>query len=164
YRVEIEGRRAQARKALNHVLRKGEETPVRARLQAAVKEFLERLERFVPEVSAAMAERILDLAEILAVGRPYVCGGKNDDNPRLPQAELASRVAKQRLRLGMGVAIVRGRRQVTDAELAVMKRVALDSLPTNRRLLLAALWEGRRDEKLQLVGRDLDYFTARVPA
>jgi hypothetical protein len=142
YRICIESRRDHARKALDAVRKKSRgKGQARPELQRAVKEFLDNLERFVPEVDDEMAERIIDLAEILSTCRTYVHRERNDDMPCLPVAEMASRVAKQLLRIGMSVALVRGRRQVGGDELDVMKRVALDSLPTNRRLLLTALHE-----------------------
>ena len=69
--------------------------------------------------------------------------GRNDELTFQPQAELASRVAKQLLRIGQSVALVRGKFHVTDDELAIMKRIAMDSLPTNRRNVLTKLWEYR---------------------
>jgi hypothetical protein len=153
YRVEIADRRAHARKALDAVRGKAAKPP-RAELQEAVKDFLAGLERFVPAVSDETAERIIDLAEILSVCRTYVYRDKNDEMPCLPQAEMASRVAKQLLRLGMSVALVRGRRDVGEDEFRAMRRVAFDSLPTNRRLLLGALYENRGgDEPLETFTR-----------
>jgi hypothetical protein len=147
YRILIEDRRTHARLALANVRKKGGTAPgalaVRKQLQTAVKRFMEHLKRFEPEVDDETAERIIDLAEILSTCRTYVYRDKNDDMPCLPQAELAARVAKQLMRVGQSVALVRGRRRVTEDEFEVMKRIALDSLPSNRRLLLEALYEHR---------------------
>jgi hypothetical protein len=76
--------------------------------------------------------------------------------PCLPQAELASRCAKQLLRVGMSVACVRGKEVVTEDEFRIMKRIALDSLPSNRRLLVTALWQNRQQ------ARELGTFAAAV--
>jgi hypothetical protein len=164
-RITVEDRKAHARKALDAVLdgvtrtnqATGESTDVRKILQSAVNDFLDNREWFVPTVETEMRERILDLAEILAVGRTHVYRDKDDNMPCLPQAEIASRVAKQLVRVGMGVALVRGRRKVTEDEFAVMKRVALDSLPSNRLMLLRAMWEDK-----DKVGRMLEHFTAKI--
>ena len=56
----------------------------------------------------------------------------------VPTSGRDARVAKQLTRWDERF---RGRRIVTEDEFTVMKRIALDSLPTNRRLLLAALYE-----------------------
>ena len=144
YRMVIANRRAHARKALDGLRTgTGGTDATRNELRTAVKEFLGGIEHFVPEVDAAMREQILDLAEILSTCRTYVVRDRNDDMPCLPQAEMATRVAKQLYRAGVSLALVRGRRAVTSDEFRVMKKIALDSLPTNRRLLLGALWEFR---------------------
>jgi hypothetical protein len=142
YRIKIDNRREHAKRALLNA--RAETTgslAIREELQRAVKEFMEGVERTRPDVDDDMVERILDLSEILATCRTYVHRDKKDEIHCLPQAELASRVSKQLLRVGQSVALVRGKSRVGEAEFSVMKRIALDSLPTNRRLLLAALWE-----------------------
>lgn len=141
YRITIESPRDHARRALDNVRMKKGALKVREQLQQAVKEFMDNLDRFEPEVDDEMTERILDLAQLLSTCRTYVHREKNDDMPCLPQPELASRVGKQLMRVGQSVALVRGRKKVTNQEFQVMKRIALDSLPTNRRLLLTALWQ-----------------------
>jgi hypothetical protein len=157
YRIRIDDRRDHCRQALRNVLKPEGLSGIRGELQAAVKDFLAGLPRTEPAVADDMVNRIIDLADVLSTCRTYVHRERNDDIPCLPQAELASRVGKQLLRVGRSVAMIRGRALVTEAEFAVMKRIALDSLPTNRRYLLAALWELRSEP------RPLDEFARRVP-
>src|SRR5262249_3922402 len=85
--------------------------------------------------------------EVLATCRTYVYRDRNDDIPCLPQPELASRVGKQLMRVGQSLALVRQKPAVTEEEFKVMKRIALDSLPSNRRLLLAVLYRHKDEEK-----------------
>jgi len=147
YRIGIEDRREHARRSLRNA---NKSASIRAELQQAVKEFVGRIPKSTPSVGGAMEDRILDLADLLSTCRTYVHRERNDDLICLPQAELASRVAKQLLRVGQSVSIVRGKLQVTDEEFLLMKRIALDSLPTNRRQLLAVLWAHRaKPEPLQ---------------
>jgi hypothetical protein len=155
--MKIENRREHARRALMNARDDGQGSiGIRARLQKAVKAFMDRVPRTVPRVTDEMLEKILDLAEILSTCRTYVHRDRNDDIPCLPQAELAARVGKQLMRVGQSVASVRGKPTVTDDEFRIMKRIALDSLPTNRRHLLSALWD--------TVGRPeaLDAFAKKV--
>jgi hypothetical protein len=158
YRIHIDDRRAHALQALRNALDEDRGALlIRQELQSAVKAFMETVPRTKPKVSNEMVHRILDLAELLSTCRTYVYRDRNDDLPCLPQAELSARVGKQLLRVGQSVASVRGKPAVTDAEFTIMKRIALDSLPTNRRHLLSALWDcGDRKAKA------LDYFTRKV--
>ena len=91
-----------------------------------------------------MKERILDLADLLSTCRTYVHRERNDEMTFLPLPELSSRVAKQLLRVGQSVALVRDKTRVSEDEFSIMKRIALDSLPTNRRHLVKALWDRRK--------------------
>lgn len=140
YRIVVKDRRAHARRSLRNANRTSE---IRKEIQKAVKEFIAEVPSYKPKLSVAMENKILDLSDILSTCRTYVHRERNDELVCLPLPELASRVAKQLLRVGQSVALVRGKSAVTDDEFAVMKRIALDSLPTNRKHLLFALWDYR---------------------
>jgi hypothetical protein len=157
YRIRIADRREHARRALQNVCNAGKgATAIRQELQMAVKGFINGLVRTTPEVAGAMQETIVDLAELLSTCRTYVYRDHNDDIPCLPQAELASRVAKQLMRVGQSAALVRGKDTVTETEFNIMKRIALDSLPTNRRHLLSALWDNSNGaEPLEVFAKKL---------
>jgi len=142
YRIQIEDRREHARQSLRNA---NKVESIRKPLQQSVKQFIDSIPRnVVPMVDEEMEDRILDLADLLSTCRTYVHRERNDEMPFLPLPELASRVAKQLLRIGQGAALVRGKDHVTHAEFEeIMKRIALDSLPTNRRHLIKALWDHR---------------------
>jgi hypothetical protein len=146
YRMQIEDRREHTRKALCE-LDNSASKQIRTELQEAVKSFMNGLKRIRPTVTDAMKDKIIDLADLLSTCRTYVYRDQKGDLPCLPQAELATRVAKQLIRVGKSVAIVRGREQVTDEEFKIMKRIALDSLPANRREILNLLWQHGEIEK-----------------
>ncbi len=157
YRLHVPDRRRHARQALlNSLDPKRGVTTIRGRIQDAVAAYLARVPKIKPAVSGEMLEKIIDLADLLATARTYVWRDKNDDIPCLPQAELAARVAKQLMRIGRSVALVRCRKSVTADEFSLMKRVALDSIPTNRRHLLFVLWQNRANPE------PLDTFTRAV--
>jgi hypothetical protein len=147
-RVTVEERMRHTRRALEGALnRTREKDRPRQVLQKAVADFLNGLERSEPVVGRRVMSWLAHLAEVVSVGRSHVDRDRGGDLNCPPQAELGARLAKQLARLAMGVALVRGRREVTPAEFKVAKRVGLDSLPTNRRRLLAALWEHRKGEE-----------------
>jgi hypothetical protein len=155
YRIQIYDRRDHARRALLNARDEAKGSmKIRKELQQAVKAFIDELKRIKPKVSDEMVEKILDLADLLSTCRTYVHRDRNDDMPCLPQAELASRVGKQLMRVGQSVSLVRSRPAVTEDEFNIMKRIALDSLPTNRRHLLWVLWEHRaKAEPLEIFAR-----------
>lgn len=155
YRLSIKDRKEHARWSL---LNANRTSTIREEIQTAVQRFMASLPRGQsPTVPDYVIDRILHLANILAVGRSYVHRDRNDQFICLPQTELAGRVAKQLLRIGQSVAVVRGKPAVTSAEIPIMRRVALDSLPSNRRELLALLWANRN------IGRGWELFSAAIP-
>lgn len=146
-RIQIEDRREHARQSLRNANKSNE---IRKKLQAKVKSFIESIPKDIePEVPEGMEEKILDLADLLSTCRTFVYRERNDEMTFLPVAELASRVLKQLLRVGQAVALVRGKTEVSDAEFQVMKRIALDSLPTNRRHILKALSDQESPQEIK---------------
>lgn len=136
-----QSRRRQARQALEGANRIDE---IREELRTAVTEFLAGLPEKVmfPILPATIRERIIDLAEVLATCRTFIHRDK-DSLLFPPQPEMPARIAKQLLRIGQSVAYVRGKPEVTTDEVAIMRKVVMDSLPTNRRITLEALWQHR---------------------
>lgn len=144
YRISIDDRRAHCRAALMDARsRELGGTSARAEIQTAVKQFLELTSREQPRVSDAMIEQITDLADFLSICRTYVHRDHTEEILYKPHAELGPRVGKQLMRIGQGVALVRGAKSVGQPEIAIMKRIALDSLPVNRLRLLTILWDNR---------------------
>jgi hypothetical protein len=179
YRMDITDRTERSEKALDNVLNEADrEEPEmdreeaaagmdawRAALQKKARDYLGGLRHYVCAVGPAARTRIVELAEILTIVRTYVHHDRHGDIPYLPQAEMGPRAAKQLLRLGMSLAMVRGHEELGEPELATLKQVVLDSLPTNSRLLLEALHAlGRKyanaaDPKY---AEDVAYFTGQI--
>lgn len=150
YNIIIQSRREHARQAILNSL--GNNDIIRETLQASVKKFISQIPKTTtPGISEELAERVIDLADILTVGRTHISREKsNNDLLAPPAAELSPRVVKQLLRVGQSVALVRGSSQVGEAELEIMKKIVIDSLPFHRRDLLKAFWD-RRDHTLEIV-------------
>ncbi len=153
YRLQIADRREHARRSLRNANRT---SAIRESLQEKVKAFIDSVPKnVVPALDRDMENRVLDLADLLATCRTYVHRDRNDEMLWLPLPELASRVAKQLLRVGQSVALVRGQSRITDAEFELMRRIALDSLPTNRRCLLLKLCRyGEQSQPLEVFQQD----------
>jgi hypothetical protein len=177
-RMAIDDRTERSQRALDNVLDNasweepkldGKEEPGmeawRVGLRQMAREYLASLNHYVCRVSKAMQTHIVELAEILTINRTYVHRDRHGEIPYLPQAEMGPRAAKQLLRLGMSLAMVRGHEDMGPAELATMKQVVIDSLPTNRRLLLQALHTlGRKypDADNPKYARCVDFFAGKV--
>ena len=123
------------------------EPAMREELAQAAAGVLAGLPDVVPQVPQPLQERTLTLAYLLARLRTYVARDRNDVVHRAPEVEVPTRIVKQLLRLGQSVALVRGKEEVTDDEFAIMRKVALDSVPSARlgifNQLLRAKQEGR---------------------
>ncbi len=126
----------QARRALDNA---NNEPTFREALATAAAGVLADLPDAVPTISEELKERTLTLAFLMARLRTFVGRDRNDVVQRPPEVEVPTRVAKQLLRLGQGLALVRRRPAVTDAEFLVMRKVALDSTPSARRTVFGAL-------------------------
>jgi hypothetical protein len=106
----------------------------------------------VPECAEALKGRIVQLAALLATARTYVERGRDHTVERLPEPEGPSRIALQLFKLGQGLALINRRNEVTAADLPVLTRVALDSMPLIRRKVLGVLVECSRKKRRPFTG------------
>jgi hypothetical protein len=72
---------------------------------------------------------------------------------RAPEVEVPTRIVKQLLRLEQGVALVRHLGCLTDAEFAIMRKVALDSVPLARKAMFNDLMALKSQNKGATVER-----------
>lgn len=88
-----------------------------------------------------LVSRLASLANLTSHLRtPVPWGRGHGAGPQyVPQPEGAGRLAKALLRLGQGLAVVRGRLALAEADYAVLLRVALGSVPSLRRAVVGAL-------------------------
>jgi hypothetical protein len=93
----------------------------------------------VPECPQEVKERIAHLATLLATMRTHVQRDGNHHVTMLPEPEGTPRIAQQLHKLGQGLALVNRRTEVTKADLGVITRVVLDSMPLIRREILRML-------------------------
>jgi hypothetical protein len=97
-----------------------------------------------PALSPAIQRRIAAIAELIAIGRTPIRRERDESVEYVPEAEGATRLAQQFCQLAKGSARLELR---TDGEeqtdLAVVHRIALDTLPPQRAAVLRALIDGR---------------------
>jgi putative DNA primase/helicase len=87
----------------------------------------------MPECPQEIREKIVRLATLLATLRTYVERDGNHKILAIPQPEGPSRIALQLYKLGQGLALINHRAEITPADLSILTRVALDSMPPMRR-------------------------------
>lgn len=138
--TDLEDRKQIARRAIENV---GSEKIIRKTLQEAVQEFIRSLgalEGVDVAMSETFKEAIATLADLTAKGRAAV---PRDGYSRLvlytPQPETPARLAKQFSLLAKGIAIIRGGREVMAEDLAVIRRLAQDTMIRQRVFVLKAL-------------------------
>ena len=118
-------------------------------------------------IPAPIQDKLACLASLVAKCRSQVSRNAYDKTVNyLPDIEGPARLAKAFAKLGKGLAAVRGMMEVTEDEYEVIKRVALDTIPKKRRMIISCLidltWEGTKgignkvDMPTTTVGRELE--------
>ncbi len=93
----------------------------------------------VPGVSEQVGDRITKLAAMLALARTHIDRGRNHQVTHVPEPEGPMRIAQQLKKLGQGLALINGRDEINEADLAILSQVALESMPSNRLRLIREL-------------------------
>lgn len=125
----------------------GYEKEIRKEMRTAIAGFLHNLE-VAPEEEVKFADsqvgEVMDLSSTLALCRtPIMRDHMKGELTDVPEPEIPARLVKQLKKLTAGLAVVRGRRQVEDSDLAATARVVADTIPPKRRLALDALADGK---------------------
>jgi hypothetical protein len=129
---------AEAMKALG---RKGNRW--RDEMAVKAKQAIAQAEKGLAQVSipSRFNKRLLALAQFTAMGRTGVQrSGYNKDITSLPAPEGPGRLIRQFQKFLLGLCAVRGRVRPTECELAVLAKVARDSIPAIRLPLIEALY------------------------
>lgn len=119
----------------------------RENLARAVATFLTGLPKEPPEVPEEQQETLARLADYVTRARS---GVERDRYRReldyAPEPEMPARFAKQLFSLARGLAVVRGRNEVTEDDIRTVVRVGLDCIPAVRRLALEHLAAGDEED------------------
>lgn len=142
FRPDSEERQDIARRALRNA---GTEIQMRQELSGAMQGFFAGLERNGAGpvgVPKTVEDVIVVLADLTAKGR---AGVPRDGYSRTilyqPQAEVPARLAKQLVTLGRGLAMLVGNSEIGTRELAILRKVALDSMLRQRVKVISALYQ-----------------------
>jgi len=126
------------------------EPGMREELQRAALGVLARIPMVpaVPQLPEDMKRIIAALARLVALCRSTVArDGYTREIKFVPAPEVGTRLGKQLVKLGYGLAIVRGVTEVGGAELATLRKVAVDTIPSRSEAALRKLWEAVVDSE-----------------
>jgi hypothetical protein len=97
-----------------------------------------------PDLTDPQINLIANLAEFCVRARTHVPrNGYSKEIAYMPEAEASPRLAQQFAQLARGSALLDGRAEVNDTDLALVHRVTMDSIRKDRRDILDALVCGR---------------------
>ena len=121
---------------------RGREREMREDLARAMHGFLAARGSAMPEVSAAVLDRVATVADFVTRARSGVQrDGFRRELEYAPEPEAPTRFAKVLLSLASGIALAYDSPEITGRELGLVLRVALDCLPLIRHRVIAALVE-----------------------
>jgi hypothetical protein len=116
---------------------------MRMELATAAKHFFEKLEVCEPSVTQKQLDRIGLYAEFVAHVRTTVTSQafkEYDTTEWSPEPEFATRLSQQLLKLAKCLAVIRGRSEITEEDLATVSRVSMDTCIPNRLKVIKALY------------------------
>lgn len=130
------------RRALGNV---GVEVAMRTELTQIAARCLDRtLPEVLPNLSAALTDRLIALAQLIAMLRGVVDRNVFDKTVlSRPSYEVGTRLAKQFAKLGIGIAIFRDLSEVGEREFKIIQRVALDTAPDRIETIVRRLWTAK---------------------
>jgi hypothetical protein len=130
----------------------GREADMRVELAAAMHGFLRSRTSDPPIVRSWVVRHLATMADLVTRARsPVHRDGRRRDLQYAPEAEAPTRLGKVLRSLGSGIAMAHDRLELTGRELALVGRVALDTVPGLRHRIVKALLKetSRRDPTLQ---------------
>ncbi len=129
-------RRARASKATTNLETKKQ----RIILSKAANCVLDYEPEVIPQITEEQRKNIVAIADIVTRARTVVERDRYDRSPYYtPESEVPTRFAEQLCNLARGLAMVHKRDHVSENEINLIKKTALDCLSSNRRALLMVL-------------------------
>jgi DNA-binding transcriptional ArsR family regulator len=118
----------------------GRDDSMRVEVEQAVLRFLDSMPKQpairLPE---ELVEPLTIISDFTATARSYVARDRNHNIQYLPRPEVGTRLGKELVKLGLSLAVIRGKESPDEKELRTVGRVAEDCLPPNRLSVLRSL-------------------------
>ena len=121
----------------------GGEESIRDRFRDLVRRFMNSIDLDGwRKVDASRVKELRPAIELVAKARTHVPRDSSSTIRGYPEPEMTPRLAKQLRKLCIGRAMIHGRKEVTDEDLAFARRVVLDTIPSQRRRAMMTLLDG----------------------
>jgi len=157
YRIKSETGAAVAKRAVKN---QGQEHEMRQALRGAIAGFLQTLNtKQTVHLPDALVDKIAHLATFCATARSAVIRDWKGEIEYIPEPEGPARLAKQLAVFRKALALIRGKREVTEAEYGVLYRLAEDTLPRHKLVTLTALMNSDEPIKTSQMGEKTGYPT-----
>jgi len=142
YRVSHEDKVGLAMRALNNL---SKEKEMRKELSGIAKRFLSQFGSHIelPGCNDEVKMTIVSLALVIARARSTVPRERFGDRmiKYVPEAEVPARLSKQLYLLAGGLALAWGDKEVTERVYPILRKVALDTMPSQRAKVITYFWE-----------------------
>lgn len=155
YRLPLDTKASEEQKILRAIKNVNNELKMRAELCQAAASIAARKNpdaEVLPQFTERYLPKVVALAQMAAWLRGVVDRDKFTQQVLYkPSSEVGTRMAKQLVKLAMGVGIFRGTRILDTYEYACIKHVAVDSCPQRVVMILAALYKAAKVEDLAML-------------
>ncbi|MHA2402440.1 MAG: toprim domain-containing protein, partial [Candidatus Kariarchaeaceae archaeon] len=140
------------------------ETAMRSEMEDVVQSFMQRKTNSKPEIPSEILASIISLAKLGARARASIQRDRfrPDMVEGRPSAEVGSRLGKQLAKLSMSLAFVDGRNKVNEADLRIVKKVVIDTVPQRVEDIIRFMWKKCPHEDDTIKTRDI-VFGTRYP-
>ena len=155
YRLPLDTKRSEEQKILKAIKNVNNELKMRAELCQAAASIIARKNPehdVMPQFTERYLPKVVALAQLAAWLRGVVDRDKFTQQVLYkPSSEVGTRMAKQLVKLAMGVGIFRGTRLLESYEYNCIKHVAIDSCPQRAVMILSALYQAEKQENLAML-------------
>lgn len=117
----------------------GKETEMRVELSGGITSFLQNIKLRSIKIPGNIEKKILNLAMLVSKMRTGVARDRMHIVQIVPETEIGTRLVKQFKKLAISLALVRGKKNVTEKEYKTLIRVGLDMVTKKRLRVLHAL-------------------------
>ncbi len=157
FRTDVPDRHALGLRALEIA---GDEARMRRELARAMHGFLNGRGRSEPTISQEVNEVLAGAADFISRARSGVVrDGYSRSFEYAPPPEAPTRLAKVFAKLARGIALAFDHEKVGDSELQLVLRIALDSLPIARRIVIDALYDVKKRQTIDAITLAVEGFS-----
>lgn len=155
YRLPLDTKKSEEQKILRAIQNVNNELKMRAELCQAAASIVSRKNpeaEVMPHFTDKYLPKVVALAQLAAWLRGVVDRDKFTQQVLYkPSSEVGTRMAKQLVKLAMGVGIFRGTRLLDEYEFLCIKHVAVDSCPQRVVMILSAIYKALKQENLAML-------------